>query len=268
MILFYVYGSGLGHLNRILSYIKIRKIELSSCIILTNSQHKKFLPQEIKMMCYPDSFFKDHELFFSTLIRCIEKYAIYELVVDVFPCGFYGELSILDRVNVKKTIVTRILKTSYFDKYSSPHYDDLILLEKGIELDYYKYSNLIYLSIQEGFEYSKQKLPLKEPFFFIIHSEPKEEVIQLYKLAQLYQKNNEHIYIQTFSKITEFDEEDVTLIFSKKPILSLLERSAKIFTACGFNTFFATQDYRQKQHFLPFKRRFDDQFKRKKYNPL
>lgn len=93
-------------------------------------------------------------------------------------------------------------------------------------------------------------------------------MIQLYKLAQLYQKNNEHIYIQTYSKMIEFDAEDVTFIFSEKPMLSLLKGSSKIFTTCGFNTFFATQDYHQKQHFLPFKRRFNDQFKRKKYNQL
>ncbi|PKV52988.1 hypothetical protein ATE84_5121 [Aquimarina sp. MAR_2010_214] len=268
MILFYAYGSGLGHLNRILSYIRVREIELSSCIILTNSRHKGFLPQEIKMMYYPDSFFKNHELFFSTLIQSIEKYAVYEFVVDVFPCGFYGELSNLDRIKIKKTIVTRILKTSYFREHSSPRYDDLIILEKGIVLDYYRYSKALYLSINEGFIYSKEKLSLKKPFFFIIHSEPKEEVIQLYKLAQLYQKNDEHIYIQTFSEMITFDVEDVTLIFSERPIRSLLEGSTKIFTACGFNTFFATQDYRQKQHFLPFKRRFDDQFKRKKCNQL
>lgn len=70
----------------------------------------------------------------------------------------------------KKTILPRILKTSYFDEHISPHYDDLIILEKGIVLDHYNYSRIVRLFIHEGFIYSKQKLSLKEPFFFIIHS--------------------------------------------------------------------------------------------------
>ncbi|WP_103863410.1 hypothetical protein [Aquimarina sp. I32.4] len=269
MKLFYVYGSGLGHLNRILSYIRIKKIKLSSCIILTNSKHKNYLPQEITVQYYPDPFFKDHALFSETLTRCIDNNNVDELVVDVFPCGFYGELTILSKVSVKKTLLTRILKTSYFDEYTSPWYDELVVLEKGIELDYYNYKEKIHLSIIDGFVYHTiDTYPVKAPFFLIIHSEPEEEVIQLYKLAKLYQKNKEHIYIQTYCNTIKFVEENVTVILAKDPILQLLEQSTKIFTACGFNTFFATQKYRNKQYFLPFKRRFDDQFKRKNKNEL
>ncbi|TPN85979.1 hypothetical protein [Aquimarina algicola] len=268
MILFYAYGSGLGHLNRILSYIKVRALEFSSCIIMTNSTYKTFLPKEIKTMYYPDSFFKNQILFFETLLQIIKQFNVRELVVDVFPSGFYGELHNLDVIKIKKTILARILKPFYFDKYASPQYDDLVVLEKGIMLEHYNFSKTVSVPIKEGFIFSKQEINLQIPFFFILHSGPEEEVIQLYRLAQLYRKNSEHIYIQTFSKMQKLKDENVTFIFSERPIFSLLHASTKIFTACGFNTFYATQNYRQKQFFLPFKRTFDDQFKRKKYNSI
>jgi len=264
MKLFYVYGSGFGHLNRVISYIDNKKYVNSECIILTNSKHINLLPKEIVLIHCDDSFFKNHAEFYIELINLIKVYQINEFIVDVFPCGFYGELRRLQSVKIKKTLLTRILNQSYFNQYCSLYFDELIVFENGVELHNYQFKKQTNITFNLKTRYERNELKLKKPFFYIIHSEPIEEVVQLYKLANLHKKNNEHIYIQTLIKTDIIENiENVTLIISKKPILSLLEESQKIFTACGFNIMMETYKYRKKQYFLPFKRRYDDQFKRK-----
>ncbi|WP_282132546.1 hypothetical protein [Cellulophaga baltica] len=267
MILFYAYGSGLGHINRIQSYIQDKNIPFSSCIILTNTKHKNFISPAIKTIYQQDSFFKDSLLFRDTLHQLIETYLIKELVVDVFPSGFYGELQYFDDVSLKKTLLARILKAAYFKKQGTPRYDELLVLEKGIDLKHYNYKKVSYAQVQTDLRHSKKEIQIKAPFFYIIHSEPAEEVHQLYKIAKMHQKNGEHIYIQTFCALDDLtNEEGVTVLQNTPPLLSLLEEADKLFTACGFNLFYATEQYRAKQYFMPFKRRYDDQFQRKLLN--
>lgn len=264
MHLFYAYGSGLGHLNRILSFIKVEKLAFSKCIVLTNSKHTHFLPGEIQWIHYADSVFKNHELFAKTFLQIIEAYAVTSLVVDVFPCGFYGELKNINVVAVPKTLLGRILNPLYFEQYGSPKYDELIVFEKGVLLENYNYSSVRHFTIHNTFQFSDESISLQKPFFFIIHSEPETEVIQLFKWAKLYQKNKEHIYIQTHCDLVNFHDKEVTVIHNKLPLQTLLEHSEKIFTACGFNLFHATEPYRTKHYSMPFKRRYDNQFMRKR----
>jgi hypothetical protein len=48
-------------------------------------------------------------------------------------------------------------------------------------------------------------------------------------------------------------------LYPATPLLPLADR---ILTACGFNVMRQTAAYRQQHRFLPFPRRFDDQFLR------
>ena len=52
--------------------------------------------------------------------------------------------------------------------------------------------------------------------------------------------------------------------FDIYPASVLFEQADKIFTACGFNAMQQTKDFRNKHHFIPFERRYDDQFERAK----
>ena len=264
MHLFYAYGSGLGHLNRVWSYCKIQKLELSTCIVLTNSKHNHFLPPAIKVIQHSSAVFQDHALFGKILAQIIEEHGVTALIVDVFPCGFYGELQNIDQLSLPKTLLARILNHSYFEQFTSPNYDDLVVFEKGVVHENYTYTNTNYLAIQDAFQFSDASITLQKPFFCIIHSEPEAEVMQLYKLAKLHQKKGEHMYIQTYSNGLTFNDKEVTVILNTPPLLTLLENSEKLFTACGYNLFHATEQYRAKQIFMPFKRRYDDQFLRKR----
>ena len=46
------------------------------------------------------------------------------------------------------------------------------------------------------------------------------------------------------------------------PASTLFESAERIFTACGFNAMKQTELFREKHFFIPFERRYDDQFKR------
>lgn len=133
MILFYVYGNGLGHLNRILSYIKHNNIPFQECIIVTNSNYIDYLPKAIEVIQKAITFFKNKEDALPWLKKqIIERKIITELIVDVYPCGFYGELTLLNTLNIKKTLLARLLKPHYFKKIQLSQYMiNLLLLRKA-----------------------------------------------------------------------------------------------------------------------------------------
>ena len=114
--------------------------------------------------------------------------------------------------------------------------------------------------------YNTKKQKLTSPFFLIMHSGPAIEVKKLYTLAKTYRINNEHIYIQTYSDLSGHinGEDNLTVIYREKPYLELLKNALKIFTGVGYNTFWSTQKYRNKQIMMPFMRGYDDQFMRKR----
>lgn len=266
MYLFYVYGAGFGHLNRIINFIFTQKIPLKNCVIITNSVFHKQLPKPIKVLHEEDAFFKDPVSFNFFIINCIKDYQIKTLIVDVFPAGFYGELekSIPNFKSITTILLARILKNNYFKKYSSPNYDVIYALEKGIILADYQYEKVIPLSLQiQPRETSKETL-IKEPYFLVVHSSPLEEVLLLYKQALLY-RTYEHIYIYSFSEIPiDLLKENTSVIKKTKITNNTLKNANKIFTGCGFNTMLETKKHSEKQHILPFKRKYDDQFKRKR----
>lgn len=263
MKLIYAYGSGLGHLNRVLTFISYQKIPLQGCLLITNSKHLSYLPKELKVKALPDAFFSGFE-FSSYLKILIDEFSINELIVDVFPAGFYGELTNIAEFNIKTTLLARILKPNYFQLYSSPIFDTVFLMENGIVIENYQYKELTSLEIEDYSGYSSVDLDLtKESFFLIIHSSSSEEVFTLYKYARLIDRNKQ-IYIQTYSTDFKIEDENCQIIYNELPILSLIENCDKLFTAGGFNIIKITRNYRSKQYIIPFWRRYDDQFLRKK----
>ena len=265
MYLFYVYGAGFGHLNRILNFIYTQKIPLKNCVLLTNSIYHDQVPKDIKTLYKEDAFFKDQDPFNLFLQNCIKEYKIDTLVVDVFPAGFYGELekSITDITTIQTILLARILSKDYFEKYGSPVYDIVYSLENGITLANYQYKKVIPFTLQLKPRESSQEVAFKKPYFLVMHSSPIDEVLLLYKQALLY-RTDEHIYIYSFCVI------DKALILENTSSISgnridghILDNASKIFSGCGFNSTLETEKYREKQHILPFKRKYDDQFLRK-----
>lgn len=124
------------------------------------------------------------------------------------------------------------------------------------------------MNLSLDINYNTKKLKLTAPFFLIMHSGPAIEVKKLYTLAKTYRVTNEHIYIQTYSDLSEHlcKEENFTVIYREKPYLELLNGALKIFTGVGYNTYWSTKNYRNKQIMMPFMRGYDYQYLRKRMN--
>ena len=265
MYLFYVYGSGLGHLNRINNFIYTKKITEEACVIITNSSFSNYIPKTSIVIFKEDSFFKDKINFNLFISACITKYNISTLVVDVFPAGFYGEFENgFNDFNVTTILLARILKENYFQTYFSPNYNLIYLLEEGIIQKKYTANKTAFLHLEtKPVEFKQLSNPLNKPFFLIIHSSPEEEVILLYKQALLY-RTDEHICIYSYSSMSSSQLHEKTIVMEKQKVQKeILDAADKIFTGCGFNSILETKNYRKKQHIIPFNRKYDDQFKRK-----
>ncbi len=265
-ILIYAFGMGLGHLNRIICYLDQHDIDPKHCTIVTNSRYLDYLPIEMHIQKFSVGFFADSALFFSKFKQLVETLDIQELLIDVYPSGFYGELSNLNTFKIKKTLLARVLKHNYFRKNPlGPLYNNVVVVEKGVVTSNYQYQTLAYCKLDLVTGYSLKKLVPKYPFFLILHSGPPIEVVKLYKKALGQRKHNEHIYIQTFCRLENLENLPfVTIIFRDLPVKVLLDECQILFTGCGFNTFWTTESYREKQQIIPFVRGFDDQFRRKR----
>jgi hypothetical protein len=56
-----------------------------------------------------------------------------------------------------------------------------------------------------------------------------------------------------------------TVLFNFYPAYPCFEKVHKIVTACGFNSMLQTKAFRHKHVFIPFERRFDNQYLRASY---
>ncbi len=259
----YAYGSGLGHLKRVTSFLKRQNYATENCILLTNSEFSEFWGSEWNVMVKEDLFFSSAE-FLPFIENLISENNINTVIADVFPAGFYGELSsLLSHFQGKKILLSRILADSYFDRNPDiPDFDEIFAMEKGIALSSFRSGKIRHLDYQENLS-EGISIPIETPYFLIIHSQPLTEVLHLYRLAKMY-RTHQKILILTATAVPQenISAEDLFL-FQQKPSQSLLGNAEKIFSGAGFNTFHMLVPYHKKWICNPFPRTFDDQFLRK-----
>lgn len=263
MILIYAYGSGLGHLKRVASFLKRQNYASKNYILLTNSVFSEFWKLGWNVVQKEDLFFSSAE-FLPFVENLVSENNIHTFIVDVFPAGFYGELySFLSHFQGRKILLSRILSDSYFEKNRNiPDFDEIFVMEKGVDLSQLRFGKIQYLNYQENIS-EGISMTIEMSYFIIIHSQPLSEVFHLYRLAKMY-RTNQKVVILTATAIPQenISSEDLVL-FQQKPSQSLLDNAEKIFSGAGFNTFHMLIPYRKKWICNPFPRTFDDQFLRK-----
>lgn len=263
MILIYAYGSGLGHLKRVTSFLKRQNYASENCTLLTNSVFSEFWESGWNVIVKENLFFSSAE-FLPFVENLISENNIHTFIVDVFPAGFYGELSsLLSHFQGKKILLSRILSNSYFDKNPNiPDFDEIFVMEKGIDLSQLRSRKILYLDYQENLS-EGISITIETPYYLVIHSQPLSEIFHLYRLAKMY-RTHQKVVILTATAIPQdnISSEDLVL-FQQKPSPSLLSNAEKIFSGAGFNTFHMLVPYHKKWICNPFPRTFDDQFLRK-----
>ena len=263
MILIYAYGSGLGHLKRVTSFLKRQNYASESCILLTNSVFSEFWESGCSVVQKEDLFFSSAE--FSPFVEnLISENNINTFIVDVFPAGFYGELSsLLSHFQGRKILLSRILSDSYFEKNRNiPDFDEIFVMEKGVDISQLRSGKILYLDYLENIS-EEFSITIETPYFLIIHSQPLSEVLHLYRLAKMYRTHQKAVILTATAIPQENISSEDLVLYQQKPSKSLLDNSEKIFSGAGFNTFHMLVPYLKKWICNPLPRTFDDQFLRK-----
>jgi hypothetical protein len=275
MRLYYAIGGGLGHLSRAAAVIKTLEFCEHEFVIVSNSDFACQIFRQAKIVKVPDTFYsKPNELlvFFHSII---EQYNVSEIYIDTFPAGLIGELNDLVKGNFSIIYIARILKWEEYlplIKTNNLIFDHTYVLEllPPLQNEFVKKSSKLITKI--NLEYPQGNIKncssevldlIKKKPWLIVHSEPFDELEVLYQhaleIAEL-QKCNPHFLI--ISKSNVKIKGDKVLQIDYYPATTFFPYVEKIFTACGFNSMQQTLKYIDIHYFIPFDRRYDDQFKR------
>lgn len=268
MVLYYALGGGLGHLTRAAAILNYLQVPQKEVLILTASPFAQTFCPHLPILALPHYLQNNPDFYQIWLQQQCKKYQFTEIWIDSFPCGILGELHCLQRFHLKATYFARIL---HWENYSGlmkyiPDFQKIWYLET-LEKEHQDFLNTLPCPSEYlRFDYPQkapQKLFFDENDWLIIHTEPAQEVAEL--LAYAYEQAQMEKAKPRFCVISPIKQLDTIIPYTPVdlyPSYPYFEQAGRIFTACGFNSMKQTEKFRQKHHFLPFRRRFDNQFLR------
>ena len=269
MILYYAVGGGLGHLSRakkLFQYYGITDYK----VITSQTSNPVFSIDQV--VCLDVELQASPVRLYNYIKSLIEKYDVSTFFIDTFPTGILGELNVAQlREFCTVNYVARYVK---WDKYKEklPHkvsFDKSIIVDDLCQ-EQYEYIKSVSLALETiqlpilGF--TDNPVPqFNEAYWLINHSGPSEEVLELLAYAQEIAalEHQEPLFvINTQSSMITLVANDKMKIINNYPATALFKQAAKIITACGFNVMQETISYSEKHVFIPFNRKYDDQFLR------
>ena len=274
MNIYYANGGGLGHLTRARAFLHQHKIE-SETAILTSSKFAadKRIVGDLKIIEIDEDFARNKEKYRDFLQNIFNENKVKKFYLDSFPAGILGEFADFDFGKTEVFYVARLLKWknhSHFLSDNSLNFKKTFVLE-NLETEHQKFIEKSSEEIESfdliypKFEFEEKKIEKivsqNSPFWLIVHAGNEEETRELLDYAE---------------EMREIEKATVKLIlispncdlyensFDIYPASMLFPSAERIFTAGGFNAIKQTEQFRSKHFFLPFERRFDDQFARAK----
>lgn len=276
-ILYYALGGGLGHLSRAIAFCQTAQIPKEKLLILTSSGYAKEVLEGYTYLLVPTELENDTKKFQNYLENLLKKQSIQQLYLDSFPCGILGEWTGLNlNSRIKFYYVARLLKWEIYQKQLSNtclQFDKTFILEK-LSFEHQEWIDnnskkqekikLHYPILKPNSLMKNLKSKQLNPIWLIVHSQPTEEVDFLYNYAsELADIQGIKPKIIIISKVKLTEKKQVIYI-NDFPAYPYFEDADRIFTACGFNLMQQTLPFRDKHHFIPFDRKFDNQFERAK----
>ena len=283
MILYYALGGGLGHATRARAFLRALEIEqnaviLSSCPFLPDERLTGNV-QVIKI----SEFYNQNPAAFREFLRIVlDKYEIEKIFLDVFPLGITGEFAGFEfRKNLEINYVARLLKWKVYEHFlkniQPPRFNKTFLLE-SLEAKHEEFVNK-HSNCKIEFELNYPPADLsedkkiynnitkeKQPFWLIAHSGDEQEIRELISYAdemRRIEKADVNLILFSPRKLS-LQSVPKFFVFNFYPVSVFFKHAERIFTACGFNAMRQTKDFRHKHYFIPFERRYDDQFERAK----
>ncbi|MDW7694502.1 hypothetical protein R9C00_07105 [Flammeovirgaceae bacterium SG7u.111] len=268
MIAFYGFGGGFGHLTRIRTFIDTYKIT-SPVLILTNNPAAFRLFKQAEI-----AFLPSHLPFEKASLRWLVEKVLAEneleaFYIDVFPCGFLGELSNEFFREIPVHLLCRRLK---WNKYAPQVTNAPLAISKAyifeeLENEHQQFiaensSHLLNASLHFPSPANKPSAveKLKKPIWLVVHTSQQEELEVLIDHAQDLAKIEQvEPEIVILSDLSVEIPTNAHLLSEENPI-DWFPYAEKVFTAAGFNTWYQLQRWREKHIAIPFPRKFDDQF--------
>ncbi|MDX2303153.1 MAG: hypothetical protein NW226_10150 [Microscillaceae bacterium] len=282
MHLFYAAGGGLGHISRTTAFIQQLDLNPRKVCLLSNSTYAivPFIPKDIQVIPLVPEIIRDNRVYREFLLRLISEWNIQKVYLDAFPAGLMGEWNDFPPINqVEFCYLARILKWEVYEKQClrrAPHFENTYLLEPitgeqrhfieensrfiiPFTLDYPK-SDLTAAKVQRLKSLKKEG----RETWLIIHSEPEEEVEELFHYAQETARiqGKKPYFILSSQSHHSLDTTHTEVWEDIYPAYALFPWVDRIVSACGFNTIQQTRLFRDKHIFIPFHRKYDDQFLR------
>ncbi|MCT4586682.1 MAG: hypothetical protein N4A71_02565 [Carboxylicivirga sp.] len=269
MILYYAPGGGLGHVSRALKLMQ--QWQFDNFRIITNSTAASHFIDSQQLIIIPK---KEQNQAGQVLQALLSTERVLSFYIDTFPCGLAGELNnVTIPANIEVHYVCRRVKWNEYEKYltTPPHFHSTYIFEEP-EADQHSFIqksseqikqillNPINLSASKKSLIEQYNLPKKQPVWLITHSDNPTELTTLINYAKdIAQIEDCHPYLLVNTNIENVEFDADQLIFHY-PSYDLFEICDRIFSACGFNLMHETQEYSDKHFFIPFDRKYDDQF--------
>jgi hypothetical protein len=281
MKLYYAFGGGLGHLCRAHALINSIGSSPEDFIVLSNSNHTELIFDQSQIIFIPQEYYQKPIELKKTIQSIISENNITEFYIDSFPYGLIGELEGIEIQDVNLFYVARILNWENYLPLmgqSKFYFNKTIVIEDlpAEQNEFIRQNSKAVIKIELIYPETKLSENAKElinsfkkPLWLIVHSEPIYELKILYQhaleIAEIENKNPEFVIIsQTTEKLNLDNVKQINYF----PASDFFPFAEKIFTACGFNSMHQSMLYSEKHHYIPFARKFDNQFLRAKYRKL
>lgn len=273
--LYYAMGGGLGQLAR--ARAVEHTLELQELRVLTAALEAGKVFHSHNLLKVQAKHFAPAQ-YQKWMNSRLKRYLFSEVYIDTYPAGFLGELtSWLPQWEGKLHYIARAMNMeAYQDRIPAdfPLFEKSYILEplpEAQESFIQKHSKSV-----ETLElvYPQPALPpqteslirrMPSPIWLVVHAGPASEVDDLLTFARNIAR--EERMDPTWLVCTMCDYSSVhreVNVLKQFPIWPLYDQVDRIFTACGFNAMLQTEAYRDKHHFLPFERKYDDQLIRAK----
>ncbi len=278
MIFYYAAGGGLGHLTRARAVLHTLRIEETS-IILTASDFAgdKRVTGDVEVLKIPAPCASNFAAYRQWLRDLFDAYQPRALYLDAFPAGIVSEFCDFDFP--KQTDLYYVARLLRWDVYSqllvgkSPHFKTTYALE-DLEAEHQEFLHCCsdrmeplrltdpprQLTAAEA-EILASLKTAEPPLWLIVHCGSDAEIGELVAYAEeCRQLEAATVRLLLIAPRCPSTVQIAYLDFH--PAHLLFPFVERIFTACGFNTMRQTERYKQKHRFMPFARKFDNQFQR------
>lgn len=288
MILYYAIGGGLGHLTRARAVAHTLGFN-DRIAVLTASQFSSDprVTAGLEIIKVPRCFERnlaEYRHWLQTLLCRLQPTDFY---LDTFPAGIIGEFCNFSFPSgVSLHYIARLLRFARYEDEmigAPPAFKRTYVLEQLGELQYHFVSDasvetlpliLIDPPMVPDVETDRAIRIVEQsgPFWVVVHSGPPQEVQQLIQYArELRSSEGSEAAIvvvsprgqQTIAVVEDgARDREVCAHLHLYPARVLFQSARRIITACGFNVMRETEEFAEKHRFVPFERRFDDQFLR------